>query len=315
MLKSKFFMRLIASTGLMLTVQRAESASWWYEQAERLQLVSASLLDGAPVAEPAPTSTFIEARLLTSLLPKTDPTVGAKQEKVPAAPLHTVPTFVAGMPITTSGRFTLVGTGWAGYLLLPESIASLMGVNATLSQYIAGASLESFFRLNTINLITSVGGQFGSYDLEGAITADDGEDSFKGSLTTLYLSQGVQARKIPLWANAMILMRRGTSTFKVGKEKTEFIRADTMADAPLPLAAQITVGYTLFDSVHLSASEYMVPNRAILPRVGVSYQYVFGQKATTEERKVKVKKSKRKKRRRNKGSVIQPTNTEQSEAL
>jgi len=49
--------------------------------------------------------------------------------------------------------------------------------------------------------------------------------------------------------------------------------------------------------------------------VGVSYQYVFGQKATTEERKVKVKKSKRKKRKRKKGSVIQPTNTEQSEAL
>ncbi|MEY2988007.1 MAG: hypothetical protein RJB13_1528 [Pseudomonadota bacterium] len=296
-------MKTLAAVLIGLVTLRAEAASWWYEQAERLQLVSASLLDGAPIAEPVPTTTFIEARLLTSLLPKPDPTVGAKQEKVPAAPLHTIPTFVAGFPFTSSGRFTLVGTGWGGYLLLPKSIASTMGVKATLNQYIAGASLESFFRLNSINLITSVGGQFGSYDLEGAITADDGEDSFSGSLTSFYLSQGVQARKIPLWANMMLLVRRGKSTFKVGKEKTVFIRSDTMADADLPLAAQITVGYTLFESLQLAASEYMVPNRSIMPRVSMAYQYVIGKADTSKVENSGVKKKKRRKKRNNTRSL------------
>lgn len=303
MLKFKLFLRSVAGIAAVVGAQKAEAASWWYEQAERLQLVSASLLDGAPIAEPVPTTTFVEVRLLTSLLPKPDPTVGAKQEKVPAAPLHTIPTFVAGIPITQSGRFTLVGTGWGGYLLLPKSIAGLMGVQADLNQYIVGASLESFFQLNSINLITSFGGQFGSYDLEGAITAPEGEDSFKGSLTTLYLSQGVQARKIPLWANMMLLMRRGTSTFKVGKEKTVFIRDDTMADAPLPLAAQITLGYTLFGSLQVAASEYMVPNRSIMPRVSVAYQYLIGEPAVSETSGTEKKKSGRKKKRRKKKSL------------
>ena len=300
MLNLNFFLRSFAGVALAFVAQKAEAASWWYEQAERLQLVSASLLDGAPVAEPVPTTPFIEARLLTSLLPKPDPTVGAKQEKVPAAPLHTVPTFVGGYPIMKSGRFTLVGTGWAGYLLLPKSVASLMGVQATLNQYIAGGSLETFFRLKSINLITSIGGQFGSYGLEGAITAKDGEDSFKGSLTTIYLSQGVQARKIPLWANMMLLMRRGTSTFKVGKERTVFTRNDTMADSPLPLAAQITVGYTLFGSLQLAASEYMVPNRTIMPRVSVAYQYLLGKPNSSSLSDSGTKKPIGKKKRRKK---------------
>lgn len=300
MLDCKSVLKSLAVLTLCFSAPNARAASWWYEQAERLQLVSAALLDGAPIAEPVPLTTFLEARMLTGLLPKPDPTVGGKQEKVPAAPLHTIPTFVAGMPITKSKRFSLMGTGWGGYLLLPSSVAKIMGVQASLSQYIAGASLEAYFRLNSINLITSVGGQFGSYGLEGGITAEDGEDSFKGSLTTLYLSQGLQARKIPLWANAMLLMRRGTSTFKVGKEKTVFTRDDTMADAPLPLAAQFTVGYTLFNSVQIAASEYMVPNRLIMPRLSVAYQYAFGKKGSLASAEGEVKKIRKKKRRRKK---------------
>lgn len=302
MLDFKLLITSLAGLSVCLFAPKANAASWWYEQAERLQLVSAALLDGAPISEPVPTNTFIETRLLTSLLPKPDPTVGAKQEKVPAAPVHTVPTLAVGMPITKSGRFTLMSTAWGGYLPLPKSIGKIMGVEASLSQYIAGASLESFFRLNSINLITSVGGQYGSYGLEGGITAADGEDSFKGSLTTLYLSQGVQARKIPLWTNMMLLMRRGESTFKIGKEKTVFTRADTMADASLPLAAQITVGYTLFGSVQLAASEYMVPNRLIMPRVSLAYQYTFGKANSLASADDGTKKVNRKKKRRKKKS-------------
>ena len=277
--KKRAGLRLTASCLLFVISKRADAAAWWYEQAERLQLVSAALLDGAPISEPVPQSAFIEGRILTSLLPKANPNVGAKKEKVPAAPIHTVPTLVGGMPIAASNRYALVTTAWAGYLPLPRSVAKIMGVNASLNQYLVGASAENVFRLPKMFLTTSIGGQYGGVNLKGGITTEKAADTFDASLTTLYLSQGVQGRTIPLWANGMILFRRGKSTFNITAEKTEFIRADTMADAPIPLSAQITLGITLKKSLHLAVSEYMVPNRLIMPRVSIAYQYVFNSKS------------------------------------
>ena len=286
-LKKCALMRMAASWLLILVSERAEAASWWYEQAERLQLVSAALLDGAPISEPVPQSAFIEGRLLTSLLPKPNPTVGAKKEKVPAAPLHTVPTLVGGMPVATSGRYSLVTTAWAGYLPLPQSMAKTMGVNASLNQYLLGASAENVIRLPKMLLTTSIGGQYGGVSLKGGITAEEAKDTFDATLSTVYLSQGVQGRTIPLWANGMILFRRGKSTFNITAEKTEFTRADTMSDAPVPLSAQVTIGVTLKKSLHLAISEYMVPNRLIMPRVSVAYQYVFNDKSAQSNQDAK----------------------------
>lgn len=270
--------RIAMSWLLLIVSEQAEAASWWYEQAERLQLVSAALLDGAPISEPVPQSAFIEGRILTSLLPKPNPKVGAKKEKVPAAPFHTVPTLVGGMPVASSGRYALVTTAWAGYLPLPKSLAKTIGVSASLNQYLVGASAENVFRMPKMLLTTSIGVQYGGVNLKGGITTETANDTFDATLSTIYLSQGVQGRTIPLWANGMILFRRGKSTFKITEEKTEFTRIDTLSDAPLPLSAQVTIGVTLMKSLHLAVSEYMVPNRLIMPRVSVAYQYVFNAK-------------------------------------
>ncbi len=255
----------------------ARAAAWWYEQAERLQHVSATLLDGPPISEPVPTRDgFVSARFLTSLLPKPNPKVGAKQEKVPAAPVHVVPTLVAGYPLMNSGRYTLVGTAWAGLLPLPASIAKSIGVNASLSQYTFGASAENMFRLSKMILTTSAGVQFGKATLNGAITAAEAKDSFNASTTLIHVSQGIQSRKIPIWANAMVLLRRGTSRFNISLEQTEFVRTDNMSDAQVPVASQVTVGYNITNSFQMALSEYIVPDRLIMPRVSLVYQYSFG---------------------------------------
>lgn len=253
------------------------AATWWYEQAERLQLVSAALLDGPPISEPVPLSSFVEFRVLTSLLPKVNPKVGSKSEKVPAAPVHAVPTFVGGLPLAKDGRGTLVGTAWGGLLPLPKSVAKGIGVNASMNQYIMGMSGEFYFRLPQLTTFSSLGGQYGNATLSGSITAADANDSFTAKMLMFYISQGVQSRRTPLWANGMLLFRKGNSTFDIGAEKTKFVRDDTLADAQVPLAVQMTVGFSMFKkSLHLAVSEYMVPNRLAMPRVSLIYQMQFG---------------------------------------
>lgn len=259
---------------------QAKAAVWWYEQAERLQLVSATLLDGPPISEPVPQSGFIEARLLTSLLPKPNPTVGSKAEKVPAAPVHTVPTLVGGLPLKSSGRYSLVGTAWGGYLPLEKSMAKMIGIDASLHQSIYGLSAENIFRLQKFHLLTSLGAQVGSAELKGAITAPEAQDAFSAKMNLFFISQGIQMRNVPLWGNVMILLRRGKSTFNIRAEQTEFIRDETMADAQVPLATQLTVGISLLSRrLHLAVSEYVVPNRLVMPRVSMAYQHVLGKKS------------------------------------
>ncbi|MFZ9520168.1 MAG: hypothetical protein ACO3A4_06795 [Silvanigrellaceae bacterium] len=265
---------------ILVPVRKVEAATWWYEQAERLQLVSAALLDGPPVSEPVPLAPFVEFRLLTSFLPKVNPKVGAKSEKVPAAPFHTVPTFAGGLPMVKDGRGTLMGTAWGGLLPLSKSMAKTIGVNASMTHYIFGLSSEFYFRLSDLLTISGVGGQFGRANLNGSITAADAQDSFDAKMTLFYLSQGVQFRKTPFWANGMLIFRRGTSTFDIGAEKTKFVRDDSMSDAQVPLALQMTVGFSLFKrSLHVALSEYLVPNRLAMPRASLIYQWSFGKPA------------------------------------
>lgn len=243
--------------------------------------MSATLLDGPPIAEPVPRSSFISARFLVSLLPKPNPTVGGKKEKVPAAPAHTVPTVVFGSQFVRSGRYSLVPTAWVGFLPLPQSVGKMLGVNASMKQLLAGMSFENLFQLSKMTLITSVGGQWSTVNVSGGITKVDAQDTFDASLTSFYLSQGVQGRQVPLWANTMVLFRLGRSKFKITEEQTEFDRVDRMTDVPLPLSVQISVGMSMLKkSLHLAVSEYMVPNRLIMPRVSLAYQYSLGTKAS-----------------------------------
>lgn len=281
--------------------QKSAAAVWWYEQAERLQNVSATLLDGPSVSEPVPVNSgFISARFLTSLLPKPNPQVGSKKEKVPAAPLHVVPTLVAGYPIMTSGRYTLAGTAWAGFLPLPVSVGKMLGVNASLTQYTFGASAENIFRLSSLFLTTSIGFQRGHARLEGAITALDAQDFFDSTTTLFHVSQGVTGRNIPLWANGMVLIRRGQSKFNISREKTEFVRTDNMSDAQIPLASQVTLGLSVGSSFNVAVSEYIVPDRLIMPRVSLIYQYKFSN--VSEPAKELSKTETKKKRKRKSGS-------------
>ncbi|MEN9827164.1 MAG: hypothetical protein RI953_2909 [Pseudomonadota bacterium] len=266
---------------------KAKAAAWWYEQAERLQNVSATLLDGPPISEPVPNRNFIAGRMLTSLLPKASGKVGDKEEKVPSAPVHGVPTLVAGMPLYASGKYSLVGTGWAGVLPLPVSIAKVMGINASLTQFAFGASGENMYRLSSMILTTSVGFQYANATIDGAITAADAKDNFNAATTLFHVSQGVRARTMPLWANAMFLVRRSTSKFSITKEQTEFVRTDKMADAQIPISTQLTIGATYNKNIHFALSEYIVPDRLIMPRLSVVYQYIFNNKSAASSTSAK----------------------------
>ncbi len=73
------------------------SAASWEEQAERLQMVSASLLDAQPLLSPTidgqtKGSFRLEGKAIISVLPKMNATVGGKSEQPPQPPAHSIPT-------------------------------------------------------------------------------------------------------------------------------------------------------------------------------------------------------------------------------
>ena len=186
-----------------------------------------------------------------------------------------------------------------------------MNVNASLKQFIAGTSAEFTYLSKSLILTTSGGYQYGSATLSGAITSPTAEDNFNAATSLFYLSQGLRGKTTPLWANVMFLVRRSKSKFNISLEQTEFSRTDTMSDAQVPIATQVTVGMTLKKNFQLALSEYVVPDRLIMPRVSVVYQYPLSpesdSKSGTEEKtsgsKQKPKTSKKKKTIKKKPSI------------
>lgn len=244
----------------------------WEQQAERLQLVSATLLDGLPIAEPVHAQISVGLKAIVSLLPTLNPQVGAKKEKVPSSPVHSVPTlqgdwnFYAKPPLRVSTRI------WAGYL--PAGTEKLMGIKASLSESIMGFMAEGQYDLNSMATVyTQMGYQYSSVAIKGAITATDAEDSFLATNSFLYLAPGLKIPMYNVWANVLFGKRRGRSTFSIPSSNTNLTLTDTGADASFPFATQIAAGWMHPIGVQVGIAELWVPNRLAMPRMLFAYEY------------------------------------------
>ena len=256
-----------------LCLPASASAVVWERQAERLQKVSAALLDAAPVGEPIAGALALSLGVNVSFLPSVDPTVGGKKEKVPSAPVHTVPTITGSTRAWGSGDFGLGTSLWAGYL--PSGAEALFGIDAKLSQAVFGGQITPTYEGLGWGLFLPIGVQRSSADMVGAITAEGANDKFKSETTLIFIAPGIQIPALGLWANVLLADRRNVSQFTIPADDTDFRLRDSLGDADWPILTQVTIGYRPWSWLQVTASEQWTPARLLMPRFGVSYTYDF----------------------------------------
>lgn len=242
----------------------------WEEQAERLQLVSATLLDAVPFTNPVTSSFSLQIQLPLSVLPKVDPTVGGKSEKVPASPVHTVPTLKISAFVGRSNLFDLGVQLWGGYLL--PGAEKIVGIKAALLELAAGGAIVPSKNIGNVSIYIAFGGQLSQSELKGGITASDAHDEFTAKTTLLFVSPGFYSPATRTWGGLTIGQKTTESRFEIPADDTVFELTDTLSDSKFPYFIQANFGYNHPSGVQVAIGELWVPNRLLIPRLLVGYE-------------------------------------------
>lgn len=242
----------------------------WEEQAERLQKVSATLLDGVPFTNPVTNNFSLEIQIPLSVLPKVDSTVGAKSEKVPSSPVHTIPTLKFNSFVGRSNLFDLGIQMWAGYLV--PGAERLVGIDAKLSQVAIGGAVVPSKNIGPFHIYLSVGGQMAKAELKGAITGSDTHDEFSTNTTLIFLSPGFYEPSMRLWGNLMLGKKSTSSRFEIPSDKTVFQLEDDLSDTSLGWFVQGSLGMNFQNGIQVALAELWVPSRLLMPRLLLGYE-------------------------------------------
>lgn len=246
----------------------------WEEQAERLQNVSASLLDGVPVSLVMPGGLYVSAGGAFSFLPEVNPRVGGKKEKVPSSPVHGIPT----LQVSYGLDLTAVRVGarvWGGYL--PAGAEGVFGIEAELNQWSAGAALAAGFAIPLPPFVggpaVELGWQKSSAAVRGAITAKHAKDTFDTETQIVYASLGLHPRTIGLHAAVMLGIKETKSTFEIPADSTKLALTDDLSDTGFPYLTQVQVGWRMPPGIMVGLAELWVPERLAMPRLFAQLDY------------------------------------------
>lgn len=242
----------------------------WEMQAERLQKISATLLDGVPFTSPVTNNFSLELQLPISILPKIDSTVGAKTEKVPSSPVHTIPTLKLNTFVGRSNLFDLGVQMWAGYLV--PGAERFVGIDAKLSQFSIGGAVVPSKNIGPFHIYVSIGGQLAKAELKGAITGSDTKDEFSTDTTLLFISPGFYEPSSRLWGNITLGKKSTSSTFEIPSDKTVFQLEDDLSDTNLGWFVQGSVGINFQNGIQVAIAELWVPSRLLMPRLLLGYE-------------------------------------------
>ncbi len=273
-------LRVMSTLIMGLNANFALCASW-ENQAQRLQVVSASLLDAQPLLSPKvedlSTNSFrIEGKAIVSILPKMNATVGGKTEQPPQPPAHSIPTLEVSYHSPEVGHSVGLVRTWAGFL--PESAAKSTGMKAKAKQTIWGYSLGIKFMSSPI-LASSieVGEQVNSTLVSGGITDPEASDEFdvrtKIRFATLTLSPKAFDK---VWFQAQIAERTVALRFDIPADGTTFNLNDRSSVADGSASTQFSVGYHIKGGIQAAIGVINVPQRVTMPRLLVSYSHSIG---------------------------------------
>ena len=274
-----FQFRLWTVAGAALYSNRAQ-AILWETQADRLQLVSVSLLDGLPATRPFPSNTLglgISADF--SMLPKPNTTVGNKHDKKPFTPIHAIPT--AEALIHKEFQDSNVGLRIYGGFLppLPKAISQL---DAKLSENSYGAVAHYGFGVSaTMQVFLQTGIHFSNGALTGKLSsADSTKDKLSFKTKNEFLSAGLQHSPSGVYAAYLTGLRQSSSTYFIDEDSTSLNLSDKLSDARIPLYSQFTVGWVPKPSLTVGFSFIYIPNRLYMPKLSLSY-LIFNLNAET----------------------------------
>lgn len=261
---------LLALNAMHATAVQAET---WEQQAERLQNVSAAMLDDLPFAEMPSGLINMIVKANVSLLPKTNSTVGGKSESVPSSPVHTVPTVQGEISEEVVTHWYSGGRLWLGYL--PSGSEKLVGLNAAIKQSVYGVAWINRYQSGFVEPGFELGFQKGSAMIKGAITASDSDDEFKADTQITYGAFGLRVPEWRAWTTLMFAQRKAESEFFIPSDQTRLQLVDTLDDASPRLAEQLAVGMDLDHGVQVGVAQVFVPKRLTMTRLLMGWKVVL----------------------------------------
>lgn len=281
-LPKKSEVRMLIWLGLIGLGQASSStAATWEAQAERLQKVSASLLDAQPVLTQTKTGEQkqqfrIEGKTVVSVLPKMNATVGAKTEQPPQPPVHSIPTAEGSYISSPTAVGSAIVRGWYGYL--PGAAAGTMGMKASCEQSIYGLSLG--LKNEDMNFVTAaleLGQQWNAAKVKGGITEPEAKDLFQVKTKLRFASLSVSPKVLPkLWAQGQVTERQVGTHFEIPADGTTFDLTDSSTIRGGNAASQVAIGYAMGRGFQAAVALLNVPQRSSIPRVLLSYSASTG---------------------------------------
>ncbi|MCX6118194.1 MAG: hypothetical protein NT027_11680 [Proteobacteria bacterium] len=239
----------------------------WEQQAERLQHVSATLFDNLPMGEFSQTESKVGIKSVVSMLPKVNPTVGSKSEKVPSSPVHAVPTFQVELFPWSWGVLRPGARFWGG--LLPKGSEKLVGLKIEVQQRSFGGSLMLRCVTSFGEPSLELGMQKSDLTAKGAITSLDAEDDFVVNSTMLFSSVSIGRLPFAFWMSGLVANRQVVSQFSIPFDQTSI----SLTDNDSKLTYQVSIGREFANWLNLGVGHSIVPERVAMTRFFLAANY------------------------------------------
>ena len=233
----------------------------WEEQATRLQNISASLIENLPMSAPVHSNLRMGLENRVSMLPKVNPQVGSKSEKVPSSPIHAIPM------LTFETSWILGLRLWAGYL--PPGLESLIGIDAKLTQKSIGGEIQP--SIGPFYFVLGVSKT--SAKLLGAITAIDAKDEFDMTSSSVHIASGLKFGS--LFTNVMFIKKNTDSRLVIPSDQTEVSLTDKLNDSSPPFGVQLMGGLWFWGEHRIALGVLHQDKRLTMPRLLVDFGYGF----------------------------------------
>lgn len=262
-------------------VQGAEGSVLWIEQAQRLQEVSASLLDTIPVTIPLPNTFSLGVRADLSFLPTPNPRVGGKMEKLPTSPIQSVPLIFSSVGLGLGNFERMSAEISAG--ILPPGVEKLLGIKASLLQtHLGGRFQLSSVRFGQARLNMGVGMARTTSSVEGSFSSTSGTDRFSAAAEFKFVEASAQHSRSGVWAGVALGSKKTTSRLSIQEDATDLKLTDTLANARQPYWSQFTLGIAGRGGWSIALSELVVPDRVEMPRLSFSWNVISRSDALRE---------------------------------
>ena len=247
----------------------------WEVQAERLVRVNAAVLDSAPVIAPLPESHAVGGFVHMSLLPKVNATVGVKKEKAPSPPVHSVPS-IQGTVVLGEPAGLKYGLGvYAGFL--PAGAEKVFGLDAKFTQWQVGLYPEVTFNAgSSLTAFVALGFHLTKANIKGHITDPKSNDTFDSTSQIYHFSAGISHKHTNIWTGFLVGMKKTKAKFFIDLDGATIETVDTLQDATMPVVLQASLGWKHKSGFGTALSEIFVPSRLFMPRLSLTYDYVFG---------------------------------------